>query len=307
MIPNSFFLSTITSGWVNGKNESIGDLNLAHDFLGIRIKVSRESLKNIKPTAVKFRINNKTLYEPFLEGNDHRVYDIIQVYPKDYLFNPPAEMTVRLPSCVNQKTAGQVVCMFSNSFAVKNDVRFLQWGRIDSRLFIMNPLRTEAKIICKYSGFYTLILTQCPEVTSKVSPRQELNVHVQDYPGIKIAYESGCVDKDIKVTLKVVCLEDLYNSPSASPTFNDSRRRLPIQIRENANEDMIDVTGSPVVLVRPIRTRFSKPVRLSLPLLGNEFDGFFEKESSRLVVLGSRELEDEAIIWHHHYSTPEVC
>jgi hypothetical protein len=300
------FLSTSTSGWISGRNEPIGDLNLVHGFLGIKLKVPRESIKNIKQLAVKFRINNKPLYEPFLEGNDHRVYDIIQVCPKEFVFTPPAEMIVRLPSCINQKSAGQVVCMFSNTFAIKNDTRFLQWGRIDSKLFITNPLRTEAKIICKYAGFYTLILTQCPEVTTKISSQNGLTVHLQDYPGIKIAYETRCVDSDTKVTLKVVCLEDLYNSPSASPSFNDSHRRLPIQIRQNASENMLDVTGSPVVLVRPIRTRFRKPVKLSLPLLGDEFNGFFEQESNRLVVLRSKELDDESIVWHHHYSTPEV-
>lgn len=302
-----FFYSTTTSSWTINKEPLNGDLNLNHSFLGIRLKVPRESLSDIKSNTVKFRINNKPLYEPFLEGNDHRIYDVIQVCPKESSFSPPAEMTLRLPSCVWKKSAGQVICMFGNTYGVKGDMRYLKWGRVSSNLFIVNAQRTEAKVICKYTGFYTLVLTQCPEVTAKISPERGLTVHLHETPGIKVQYEENTVERDTKITVKVVCLEDLYNSPSASPTSVHHRRRFPIEYRSETNDEMMDVTGSPVVLIRPIRTMFSKPVRLSLPLLGHEFEGFFDKESSRLVVLRSKELDDEAIVWHHHYSTPEVC
>lgn len=305
-IPYFSFFSTTTSAWTINKDPPIGDLDLNHQFLGIRLRVPRESLDEIKPTAIKFRINNKPLYEPSLEGNDHRIYDVIQVCPKELTFSPPAEMTLRLPSCVRKASAGQVICMFGNAYGVKGDQRFLKWGRMSSDLFIVNNQRTEARVICKLTGFYTLVLTQCPEVTAKISPERGLTVHLHEMPGIKVQYDENTVEKESKITVKVVCLEDLYNSPSASPTSMTHRRRFPIEYRSETNDGMIDVTGSPVVLIRPIRTRFSKPVKLSLPLLGHEFDGFFDKESSRLVVLRSRELDDDSIVWYHHYSTPEV-
>lgn len=285
---------------------SNGDLSLNHGFLGIKFRVPRESLGDVNPSTIKFRINNKPLYEPSLEGNDHRVYDVIQVFPKEFAFSPPAEMTLRLPSCVHKKSAGQVICMFGNSYGMKNDTRYLKWGRLSSNLLIVNNQRTEAKVICLFAGFYTIVLTQCPEVTAKICPERGSAFNLQEISGIRLSYGENTVETDTKITVKVVRLEDLYNSPSASPMSLNHRRRFPIEYRNETNDEMMDVTGSPVILIRPIRTRFCKPVKLSLPLLGDAFEGFFDKETSRLVVLRSRELDDDAIVWYHHYSTPEV-
>ncbi|EDO40707.1 predicted protein [Nematostella vectensis] len=297
-------VSTRISKWASGTPDKTDDVILEHSFLGIKLKIPRDAVSNVKPLSVKLRVNNNPSFEPSLEGNDLRVYDIIQVWPEEFEFSPPAELQLKLPSCVSKKSAGQVVCMFSNIITVKNGVRHLKWGRMDSRRFVMNDTRTEAKIICKYSGYYTLILTQCPECTTRINPGESFIVKVEGYNGLNIQFVEGCVERETKITLKVVCIEDLYNSPMASPTSPNTRRKIPIQHR--ADENTLDVTGSPVVLVRPIHERFGRPVRLSLPLLGSTFEEIFKMDSSRLVVLQSRMLDDETVVWNHHYSTPEI-
>ena len=279
---------------------------MSHDFLGISLKVCRDNWSNLKNSTVKLRVLNKAQYEPFLEENERRVYDIIQVYPKDFIFNPAAEITLRLPSCVSPECSGQLVCLYSSNFWVRNGVRHLKWRPVDSECFEVNSVRTEAKLVCKKTGVYTIKLTPHPELTKELNASTTCEVKLSTQPKLQVKFPAGCVTKHTNVTLKVVRIEDLYNSPAAIPVSPTTRSRLPSDWLDRTNERMIDITSSPVALVRPTRSRFTKPVHLTLPLLGDDFEDFFVREDSRLVVLKSRVLNEEEIEWKHHYSTPEV-
>ena len=304
-----FSFSTISSNWIRG-SESCGFVEASHEFLGIKLKTSAICVENSKSTNVKFRILNKLQHEPFLEENERRVSDIIQIYPKEFVFEPSAELVLKLPSCVAPKSCGQLVCLYCSNVWVRNGVKHLKWKPLDSYCFHVNATRTEARIICKKSGLYTIKITQHPQVTKNLDPYTDCEVELAEYPGIQIRFPVGCVARKTPVTLETISTDDLYNLPAPVPVSPRSRSSwLPPQSCDPEDLDtsnLVDITSSPVVLIRPSKYRFTKPIQLTLPLLGDDFEDFFSKENARIAVLQSKVLDEDTVLWKHHYSTPEV-
>lgn len=281
-----------------------------HEFLGVKLKTSVIAIKNLKSTNVKFRILNKIEYEPFMEESERRVADIVQVFPKEFLFDPSAELVLNLPSCVASKSCGQLVCLYCCNALVRHGVKQLKWKPLDSFSFHVNESRTEAKIICKKSGLYTIKVTQHPQVTKNLDIYTECEVALKEFPGIKIKFPGGCVARKTPVTLEAISNEDLYTVPTPLPASPRSlgswRPPQRCKLEDLDSTDMVDITSSPVVLIRPSRLRFTRPVQLTLPLLGEDFEDFFSRENTRIAVLQSKVLDEETVLWKHHYSTPEV-
>ena len=245
-----------------------------------------------------------------MEENERRVFDIVQVYPKEFIFDPSAELILKLPSCVAPKSCGQLVCLHCSNTWLRNGVKQLKWKPLDSYCFRVNMNRTEARITCKKSGLYTIKITQNPQLTKNLDPYSECEVELIDYPGIQIKFPEGCVARKTPVTLETICNDDLYNLPTPVPVSSRSLgswRPPQSCIAEDLDvSNMVDITSSPVVLIRPSRFRFTRPVQLTLPLLGDGFEGFFSRENTRIAVLQSKVLDEETVLWRHHYSTPEV-
>ena len=291
-------------------NEFHGFVEVSHEFLGIRLKSSAICVENSKSTRIRFRILNKLQYEPFLEENERRVSDIVQIYPKEFVFEPSAELVLRLPSCVAPKSCGQMVCLYCSNIWLRNGVKHLKWKPLDSFCFHVNEARTEARIRCKKSGLYTIKITQHPQMTKNLDPYTDCEVELAEYPGIQITFPIGCVARKMPVTLETISTEDLYNLPAPAPVPPRSLSSwLPPQSCNPEDLDtnnMVDITSSPVVLIRPTKFRFTKPVQLTLPLMGDGFEDFFSRENTRLAVLQSKMLDEDTILWKHHYSTPKV-
>ena len=309
----TFFLlyfSTISSDWIKTGSESDGFIEAAHDFLGIKLKVLNLCVENPKSTNIKFRVLNKFQYEPFLEENERRVSDIVQVYPKEFVFHPSAELIIKLPSCVAPKSCGQLVCLYCNNSWLRQGVKQLKWKPLDSYCFHVNANRTEARIICKKTRLYTIKITQNFQVTQNLDPYTGCQVEMTEHPGIQMKFPIGCVARKTPVTLETVCTDDLYNIPTPVPVSPRSCSAwLPPQgcnPEDLDTSNMVDITSSPVVLIRPSRHRFTRPIQLTVPLLGDGFEDFFARENTRIAVLQSKVLDEETVVWKHHYSTPEV-
>lgn len=308
---NILSCSTISCDWISAGAESDGFAEAVHDFLGIKLKISSVSVDgNLKSMNVKFRILNKFQHEPFLKENERRVSDIVQVYPREFVFTPSAELELKLPSCVAPKSCGQLVCLYCSNSWLRHGAKQLKWKPLDSHCFHVNAKRTEARIICKKSGLYTIKITQHPQITKNLGPHTDCEVELTEYPGIQIKFPSGCVARKTPVTLETICTDDLYNQPTPVPVSPKSRGSwLPPQSCNPEDMDMrnmVDITSSPVVLIRPSRHRFTRPIQLTLPLLGDSFEDFFAREDTRIAVLKSKVLDEETVLWKHHYSTPEV-
>lgn len=308
---NFFFpFSTISSGWIRSGSEFHGFFEASNEFLGIRLKASAICVENSKSSSIRFRILNKLQYEPFLEENERRVSDIIQIYPKEFVFEPSAELVLKLPSCVVSKSRGQMVCLYCSDVWLRNGVKHLKWKPLDSFCFHVNEARTEARICCKKSGLYTIKITQHPQVTKNLDPYTDCEVELAEYPGIQIKFPVGCVTRKTPVTLETISNEDLYNLQAPAPVSPRSLSSwLPPQSCDPEDLDtnnMVDITSSPVVLIRPSKFRFTKPIKLTLPLMGDDFEDFFSRESTRVAVLQSKMLDEDKILWKHHYSTPKV-
>ena len=305
-----FFCSTISSDWIKAEKELNGFVIADHEFLGVKLKTSVIAIKNLKSTNIKFRILNKIEYEPFMEESERRVADIVQVFPKEFLFDPSAELVLNLPSCVASKSCGQLVCLYCCNALVRHGVKQLKWKPLDSFSFHVNESRTEAKIICKKSGLYTIKVTQHPQVTKNLDIYTECEVSLKKFPGIKIKFPGGCVARKTPVTLEAISNEDLYTVPTPLPASPRSlgswRPPQCCKLEDLDSTDMVDITSSPVVLIRPSRLRFTRPVQLTLPLLGEDFEDFFSRGNTRIAVLQSKVLDEETVLWKHHYSTPEV-
>ena len=229
------------------------------------------------------------------------------MYPREFKFPSHAGLNITLPSCVNSPHCGQLVCIYSANPSTKKDDVNLRWKPIDSECFQVNKERTSARILCRCSGLYCIKLTQYPEVTKLVDPEVPCSVVVREREGVALDFPRDCVPHETRITLKMICLEDLYNVPSASPVSPIVRIIPTLQLNGGSRDgNTLDVTVSPVVLVRPLKCKFSKPLKLTLPLLGGGFDHFFQKENARLVALQSKVLDEVQIVWQHHYSTPEV-
>ena len=267
--------------------------------------------------------------------HDHHHYNDHYRHFQEFCFEPAAEAWLRLPSCVSPESSGQLVCLYSSNVWVRNGVRHLKWTAVDSECFQVNPVRTEAKLLLKKTGVYTLKLTPHLELTKHLSPFSAYDVTLTSQPKLHVTFPAGCVAEATDVTLKVLRIEELYNSPCVSPVPHTARARIAgsdwlasrapssklapdwpepstacAQLTpdwpERSSEAHVDITCSPVVLVRPTRCRFTRPVRLTLPLLGCDFDDLFSQGESRLVAIRSRVLNEEELKWKHHYSTPEV-
>ena len=305
-----FSFSTISSDWIRSGSEFPGFIEASHEFLGIRLKTSAACLENWKSMSIRFRILNKLQYEPFLEEKERRVSDIIQIYPKEFVFEPSAELVLKLPSCVAPKSCGQMVCLYCSNIWLRNGVKHLKWKPLDSFCFHVNEARTEARIRCKKSGLYTIKITQHPQITKKLDLYTDCEVELTEYPGIQIKFPTGCVTRKTQVTLETICTEDLYNLPAPAPVSpRSSSSWLPPQSCNPEDLDtnnMLDITSSPVVLIRPSKFRFTKPIQLTLPLMGDGFEDFFSREKTRVAVLQSKMLDEDTILWKHHYSTPKV-
>lgn len=236
--------------------------------------------------------------------------DIIQIYPKEFVFEPSAELVLKLPSCVLSKSCGQMVCLYCSDVWLRNGVKHLKWKPLDSFCFHVNEARTEARICCKKSGLYTIKITQHPQVTKNLDPYTDCEVELAEYPGIQIKFPVGCVTRKTPVTLETISNEDLYNLQAPAPVSPRSLSSwLPPQSCDPEDLDtnnMVDITSSPVVLIRPSKFRFTKPIKLTLPLMGDDFEDFFSRESTRVAVLQSKMLDEDTILWKHHYSTPKV-
>ena len=260
--------------------------------------------------SIRLRILNKLQYEPFLEENERRVSDIIQIYPKEFVFEPSAELVLKLPSCVAPKCCGQMVCLYCSNVWLRNGVKHLKWRPLDSFCFHVNEARTEARIRCMKSGLYTIKITQHPQVTKKLDPYTDCEVELAEYPGIQVKFPAGCVTRKTQITLETICTEDLYNLPAPAPVSPRSLSSwLPPQScnpEDLDTKNMLDITSSPVVLIRPSKFRFTKPIQLTLPLMGDGFEDFFSRENTRVAVLLSKMLDEDTILWKHHYSTPKV-
>jgi len=174
----------------------------------------------------------------------------------------------------------------------------------------VNEARTEARICCKKSGLYTIKITQHPQVTKNLDPYTDCEVELAEYPGIQIKFPVGCVTRKTPVTLETISNEDLYNLQAPAPVSPRSLSSwLPPQSCDPEDLDtnnMVDITSSPVVLIRPSKFRFTKPIKLTLPLMGDDFEDFFSRESTRVAVLQSKMLDEDKILWKHHYSTPKI-
>ena len=302
--------STISSDWIKVRSDSGGFVEATHEFLGIKLKASSISIENSKSTNIKFRILNSFQFEPFLEENERRVADIVQVYPKEFVFDPSAELVLRLPSSVAPKTSGQLVCLYCNNTLLRHGVKHLKWKPLDSYCFHVNARRTEARIICKRSGLYTIKITQHPQVTKNLDPYTDCEVELTECPAIQIKFPGGCVARKTPVTLETIFSDELYNQPSPVPVSPKSLGSwLPLQSCNSEDVDMsnmVDITSSPIVLIRPSKFHFTRPIQLTLPLLGDGFEDFFARENTRIAVLQSKVLDEETVSWKHHYSTPEV-
>ena len=304
------FCSTISSDWIKAEKELNGFVIAEHEFLGVKLKTSNIAIKNLKSTNIKFRILNKIELEPFMEESERRVADIVQVFPKEFLFDPLAELVLKLPSYVASKSCGQLVCVYCSNAVVRHGVKQLKWKPLDSFSFHVNESRTEAKMICKKTGLYTIKVTQHPQVTKNLDIYTECEVALKEFPGIKIKFPGGCVPRKTPVTLEAISNKDLYNVPTALPVSPRSlgfwRPPARCKLEDLDSTNMVDITSSPVVLIRPSRLRFARPVQLTLPLLGEDFEDFFSRENTRIAVLQSKVLDKEIVLWKHHYSTPEV-
>ncbi|XP_022789507.1 uncharacterized protein LOC111329164 [Stylophora pistillata] len=302
--------STVSSDWVRIRIGKNGFAEASHDFLGVKLKTSVISVHSSKTTSVKFRIINKLQYEPFLEENERRVSDIIQIYPKEFVFEPSAELILRLPNCVAPKSCGQLVCLYCSNVWARHGVKHLKWKPIDSFCFHVNAARTEARIICRKSGLFTIKMTQHPQSTKNLDPYTDCEVELTEYPGIQIKFPAGCVSRKTPVTLETVCTDELYSLSAPAPTSSKSHSTwiLPQNCdpRHHDESNLVDVTSSPVVLIRPSKFRFTKPIQLTLPLLGDGFEDFFSRENARVAVLQSKVLDEDLVLWKHHYSTPEI-
>lgn len=310
LVIDTFIFSTVSSDWIRvtiGKN---GFVEALHELLGVKLKTSIISVDSSKSTSIKFRIINKLQYEPFLEENERRVSDIIQIYPKEFVFEPSAELVLRLPNCVAPKSCGQLVCLYCSNVWVRHGIKHLKWKPLDSFCFRVNVERTEARIICRKSGLYTIKMTQHPQTTKNLDPYTDCEVELKEYPGIQIKFPAGCVSRKTPVTLETICTDELYNLPKPVPTSSKSHSTWIIPQKcdpgDQDESNLVDITSSPVVLVRPSKFRFTKPIQLTLPLLGGGFEDFFSRENARIAVLQSKVLDEDRVLWKHHYSTPEV-
>ena len=245
-----------------------------------------------------------------MEENERRVSDIIQIYPKEFVFEPSAELVLRLPNCVAPKSCGQLVCLYCSNVWVRHGIKHLKWKPLDSFCFRVNAERTEARIICRKSGLYTIKMTQHPQTTKNLDPYTDCEVELKEYPGIQIKFPAGCVSRKTPVTLETICTDELYNLPKPVPTSSKSHSTWIIPQKcdpgDHDESNLVDITSSPVVLVRPSKFRFTKPIQLTLPLLGDGFEDFFSRENARIAVLQSKVLDEDRVLWKHHYSTPEV-
>lgn len=307
------YFSTIVSGWIKTGSESGGFVEATHEFLGIKLKVSNVSIgqnSKSKSNSIKFRILNKFQNEPFLEENERRVSDIVQIYPKELVFEPSAELVLKLPSSVAPKSCGQLVCLYCSNKWLRHGAKQLKWKPLDSFCFHVNARRTQARVVCKKSGLYTIKITQHPQISNKLDPYTDCEVQLTEYPGIQIKFPSGCVIRPTPVTLEAICTDELYSQPAPVPVSGRSHgpcRPLHSFYPEDMDtSNMVDITSTPVVLIRPSKHRFTKPIQLTLPLLGGNFEDFFARENTRIVVLKSKVLDEETVSWKHHYSTPEV-
>lgn len=309
---NNFIFSTLISEWMRAERDSAGCMRAGQEFLGVNLKVSQTIGDNFELRNVKIRIINKFQYEPFLEENEKRISDIIQIYPKEFVFDPPAELVIKLPSCVGPKSCGQLVCIYSSNRRVRYGAKYLKWRPLDSHCFVVNLSRTEARIICERSGLYTFKITQQPLVIKKLDAHTNCELELKEYEGIQIKFPTGCVAKKMPVTLQTISSDELYSEPtpvavvSASKTLDSWLPQSDFHLQDLNTRDMVDVTSSPVVLIRPSRYRFLRPVQLTLTLLGNTFEDFFAREETRILVMTSKVPDQETISWKYHYSTPEV-
>lgn len=305
-------VSTLISEWMRADIDSAGCMRAGQEFLGVNFKVSQTLERNVELRNVKIRIINKFQYEPFLEENEKRISDIIQIYPKEFVFNPPAELVIKLPSCVGPQSCGQMVCIYCSNRWVRYSAKYLKWRLLDSHCFFVNVSRTEARIICKRSGLYTIKVTQQPQVITKLDPHTDGERELKECKGIQIKFPIGCVAKKMSVTLQTISSDELCSEPtpvalvSGYQTLDSWLPQCDFHLQDLNTRDMVDVTSSPVVLIRPSRYRFLRPVQLTLALLGNTFEDFFAREETRIVVMTSKVPDQETISWKYHYSTPEV-
>ncbi|XP_068743150.1 uncharacterized protein [Montipora capricornis] len=301
--------STLTSDWITADRDPVEHMEAVNEFLGIKLKVSRTTSVgyNVAVTNVKLRIINKFQYEPFLEENEKRVSDVVQIYPKKFVFDPPAELVLKLPSCVGPETCGQLVCMYCGNRWLRHGAKHLKWRPMDSQCLHINTTRTEARIMCKRSGLYTIKVTQHRQITKKLTPYSDCELKLTEYQGIQIKFFRGCVAEKMYVTLETISSDQLYSEPTpvAISASRSCDKWFPLR---NFNPDdlntwnMVDVTSSPVVLIRPSRHHFIRPIQLTIPLLG----GAFTREDTKIVVLMGKVVDLETISWKYHYSTPEV-
>lgn len=301
----------MSSAWFFHEDEVFTDgeyFTIFDPFEGILLRVRKDSAEQLQNVSdLRFRTNNRPEYEPALDENEHRIGDTIQIYPREFKFSSPALLKVALPSCVKPPQCGQLVCLYSGNPSAKNGDNTLRWKPIDSECFRVNDQRTCATILCKYTGLYCFKVTQYPEVTKVINPEISCLLRLKECSGVELSYPQGCVTRETNVTLKAIYLEELYNVPYESPVSPIVRLIPSLQVnRENGSVGTLDVTVSPAVLVRPFKHKFSKPLKLTLPLLAEGFENFFLKENARFVALQSQALDEDRITWKHHYSTPEV-
>ena len=299
----------MSSSWYFHQEQSSRDgeyITILNPIEGVLLRVKKTSaqvLQNI--SALRFRVHNKTECEPVLEGSERRFGNIIQIYPREFTFSSAAFLKVTFPSCVKSPECGQLVCMYSGN--PKNEDCSLRWKPIDSECFRVNDGRTCAAILCRHTGLYCFKVTHYPEVTKLINPATSFLLRLRQRSGVELSLPQGCAPREISVTLKVIYLEDLYKVPSESPVSPIIRLVPSLQEkRDNGDVGTLDVCVSPVVLVIPHKYTFSKPLKLTLPLLGEEFESFFLNENARFVALRSPSFNEDQTMWKHHFSTPEV-
>ena len=188
---------------------------------------------------------------------------------------------------------------------MRHALKYPKWRPIDSFDFHVNATRTQATITCRQSGLYTVKTTRHLQVTKNLDQCTACEVEIKDHPRIRMKFPIGSVVRKTRITLQTICVDDLYKLPVAAPV---SPRLANAQLVPEGlcTSDMMDVTAGPVVLVRPSRFHFARPVHLTLPMLGDQFGDFFAKGNARVAVLRSKVLDAEKMKWQHHYSTPEV-